>query len=363
MKAENIIYRELQKHLDDMPIGFPATKDGSDIKVLKAFFSPEEAKLAVALNFFPVSLNKVKSQIKDLTLKEIEQKLDQMVKKGLIYKQTDPRTRKTTYGNLPYAIGIFENYINRLTPEMAQASEDYGVPFIKEFLGEKTGIPQMRVIPINAAISHENIVMDYEKARNILDSIEGPYAVAPCVCVQSRELLGHTCKHDMLERCMTNSQEYIDNGIAREITKAEAFEILAKAEEKGLVIQPGNSKDAGGFCLCCGCCCGILTDAKKLHEPARLFAANFYSEVDRELCTACETCVSFCPMDAIEVNGTAIINRGRCIGCGVCVTKCPSGAIHLKNKEQRIIPPENRADLIVNLYKKKKMLKKSHKKS
>jgi len=363
MKAENIIYRELQKHLDDMPIGFPATKDGSDIKVLKAFFSPEEAKLAVALNFFPVSLNKVKSQIKDLTLKEIEQKLDQMVKKGLIYKQTDPRTRKRTYGNLPYAIGIFENYINRLTPEMAQASEDYGVPFIKEFLGEKTGIPQMRVIPINAAISHENIVMDYEKARNILDSIEGPYAVAPCVCVQSKELLGQTCKHDMLERCMVSSQEYIDNGNAREITKAEAFEILAKAEEKGLVIQPGNSKDAGGFCLCCGCCCGILSDAKKLDQPARLFATNFYSEIDGDACTACEICIDFCPMDAIEISEIATINRERCIGCGVCVTKCPSGAIQLKNKKQRIIPPENRAELIVNLYKKKKMLKTSHTKS
>jgi Na+-translocating ferredoxin:NAD+ oxidoreductase subunit B len=363
MKAEDIIYQELQNHLDDMPIGFPSAEDGSDIKVLKAFFSVEEAKLAICLNFFPVSLKKIKSQIKELSIEEIEHKLDLMVKKGLVYKEINPNTSKAAFGNLPYAIGIYENQVNRLTPEMAQASEEYGVPFIKEFLGEKTGLPQMRVIPINAAVSHENIVMDYEKARNILDSIEGPYAVAPCVCVQSKELLGHTCKHDMLERCMVNSQEYIDNGIDREITKAEAFDILVKAEEKGLVIQPGNSKDSGGFCLCCGCCCGILTDAKKLDQPARLFATNFYSEVDDKACTACETCVSFCPMDAIEVNETAIINRDRCIGCGVCVTKCPSGAIHLRNKEQQIIPPENRADLIVNLYRKKKMLKKSHTKS
>jgi electron transport complex protein RnfB len=343
-----------------MPIGFPATEDGSDIKVLRAFFSPEEAKLAISLNFLPVSLKKVKSQIKDLTLKEIEQKLEQMVKKDLIYNQTDPRTREVTYGNIPYAIGIFENHINRLTLEMAQASEDYGIPFIKEFLGEITGLPQMRIIPINAAVSLENNVMDYEKARNILDSIDGPYAVAPCVCVQSKELLGHSCKHDMLERCMVNSHEYIDNGNAREITKAETFEILAKAEEKGLVIW--KFKRFQWF-LPMLCCCGILTDANKLDQPARLFATNFYSEVDGDACTACETCIGFCPMNAIEINEIANINRDRCIGCGVCVTKCPSGAIHLKNKEQRIIPPENRADLIVNLYKKKKMLNKFDTKS
>lgn len=361
MNKEDKIYRDLQKHLDSMPIGFPATEDGSDIKVLKAFFTPEEAKLAILLNFFPVSISEIHSKIDDeeITLDELQEKLNKMAEKGIIFKELNPNTNELLYGNLPFAIGFYENQINRLTTEMAQASEDYGVSFIKEFLGEKTGLPQMRVVPINAAISHENTVMHYEKARNILNSIEGPYAVAPCVCVQSKEILGFNCKHNMIERCMVNSQEYIDNGNAREISKAEALDILAKAEEKGLVIQPGNSKTTGGFCLCCGCCCGILTDAKKLDQPARLFATNFYSEVDADSCASCETCVGFCPMDAIEMHETAFINRERCIGCGVCVTKCPNEAIHLKNKRDRIIPPENRAELIVNLQKSKRRFKKN----
>ena len=361
MNKEEKIYRNLQEHLDRMPVGFPATEDGSDIKVLKAFFTSEEAKLATLLNFYPVSLSKIYSQLQDKAIKldDLQEKLNKMAEKGIIFKEKNPKTNELSYGNLPFAIGFYENHVNRLTLEMAQASEDYGVPFIKEFLGEKTGLPQMRVIPINAAISHENTVMDYEKARKILDSVTGPYAVASCVCVQSKELLGNKCKHDMIERCFVNSQEYIDNGNAREISKTEALDILAKAEEKGLVIQPGNSKNTGGFCLCCGCCCGILTDAKKLDQPARLFATNFYSEVDADLCTACETCVSFCPMDAIEMHKTAIINRERCIGCGVCVTKCTSEAIHLKNKTDRIFPPENRTELIINLNKKKRKLRKN----
>ena len=359
MNKEDKIYRDLQKHLDSMPVGFPATEDGTDIKVLKAFFTSEEAELATLLNFIPVSIIKIHSKMKNsgITLDELQEKLNNMVEKGIIFKEFDIDTEEVSYGNLPYAIGFYENQVNRLTMEIAKASESYGVPFIKEFLGDKTGLPQMRVIPIDAAVSHENIIMDYEKARNILDSVEGPYAVAPCVCVQSKELLGHKCEHDMIERCMVNSQEYIDNGNAREMTKAEALNLLTKAEEQGLVIQPGNSKSTGGFCLCCDCCCGILSNAKKLDRPARLFATNFYSEVDAESCTACEICVSFCPMDAIEINQTAFINRDRCIGCGVCVTKCPSEAIHLKNKKDPTIPPESRAELILYLQKQKRSLK------
>ncbi|MFX0147923.1 MAG: ATP-binding protein [Candidatus Hodarchaeota archaeon] len=359
MEKDDIIYRDLQKHLDSMPIGFPPSEDGSDIRVLKAYFTPEEAVLATYLNFIPVPLSKIYSLTKDsgLSLDETKEKLDIMVEKRIIFKDIDPKTKEESYGNLPYAIGFFENQVNRLSKEMAEAGEDYGVVFIREFLGEKTGIPQMRTVPINTAITYENKIMNYDDARKILDSVEGPYAVAPCVCVQSKELVGITCKHDMLERCMVNNQNYLDRGDARKITKAEAFEILEKAMEIGLAIQPGNSKNAGGFCLCCGCCCGILSDAKKLDTPARLFATNYFSEVDEEQCTGCGTCLEYCPMDAIKVNKISHISKERCIGCGVCVPKCPSEAIHLRNKEKVITPPDNSIDMMIKIAKKKKELR------
>jgi formate hydrogenlyase subunit 6/NADH:ubiquinone oxidoreductase subunit I len=198
--------------------------------------------------------------------------------------------------------------------------------------------------------------MSYDNAREILDRIEGPFAVAPCVCVQSKELIGRNCKHDMIERCMVNSQEYIDRGDAREIDKAEAFEILKKAEDKGLVIQPGNKQDTGGFCLCCGCCCGILSYGKLLERPGEIFATNFYSEVKEEECTGCGTCEEVCPIDAIIVNEVSHINLERCIGCGVCVSKCPSEAIYLRDKEEKIVPPEDSVDLIAKITKKKSKL-------
>jgi NAD-dependent dihydropyrimidine dehydrogenase PreA subunit len=338
-----------------MPIGFPSDESGADIKVLKAYFTPEEAVLATYLKFSPVSLSKVYSRAKNLgmTLEQTEKKLDSMVQKRIIYEEVNPRTIEKLYGNLPYAIGFFETHINRLTKEMAEVFDEYSMPFIKEFLGEKTGFPQMRTVPINAAITYENNVMSYDNAREILDNTVGPYAVAPCVCVQAREILGKKCEHDMIERCMMNSQSSIDRGDAREITKVEAIELLQKAEEKGLVIQPGNTKSAGGFCLCCGCCCGILSHAKLLEKPAELFATNYFSEVDEDECTGCRTCEEVCPMDAIIVNEVSHINRERCIGCGVCVAKCPSEAIHLRDKEEKIVPPDDGADLIARITKKK----------
>ena len=349
----------MQIHLNSLPIGFPPSEDGADIKVLKAFFKPDEALLATYLEYYPISLKKFNLKVRDLemTLEEIESKLDSMVRKGIIYEEVSPKTNKKSYGNLPYAIGFFEEHVNRLTKEMAEASEEYGLPFIKEFLGEKTGIPQMRTIPINAAITHENNIMSYDNAREILENVKPPYAVAPCVCVQSKELIGMKCKHEMIERCMVNSQDYIDRGDAREISKAEAFEILRKAEDEGLVIQPGNTKDSGGFCLCCGCCCGVLSYGKLLDKPALVFATNFFSEVNEEECTGCGKCEEVCPMDAIVVNEVSHIIKDRCIGCGVCVSKCPSDAIHLRNKEKTIEPPENGVHLIMKITQRKKKLK------
>ncbi|MEE9379559.1 MAG: hypothetical protein V3V33_16155 [Candidatus Lokiarchaeia archaeon] len=40
MSAEEIkIYRKLQEHLDRLPIGFPSTKSGVELKLLKYLFN------------------------------------------------------------------------------------------------------------------------------------------------------------------------------------------------------------------------------------------------------------------------------------------------------------------------------------
>lgn len=40
------VYVELQQHLDKLAVGFPATKSGVEIRILKELFNPEQASLA-----------------------------------------------------------------------------------------------------------------------------------------------------------------------------------------------------------------------------------------------------------------------------------------------------------------------------
>jgi hypothetical protein len=42
MSSKEEVYRELQQYLDKLPISFPATKSGVEIRLLKYFFFPEE---------------------------------------------------------------------------------------------------------------------------------------------------------------------------------------------------------------------------------------------------------------------------------------------------------------------------------
>jgi Fe-S-cluster-containing hydrogenase component 2 len=69
--------------------------------------------------------------------------------------------------------------------------------------------------------------------------------------------------------------------------------------------------------------------------------------IDHDSCTGCETCVAWCPTDAIALNDKGVAQRDEsaCLGCGVCSRFCPEGAISLKEGLRRvfIMPPRLRS--------------------
>ncbi len=358
-EAEDEIYRKLQLHLDKMPVGFPVAENGADIRVLKAFFTPEEANFATFLNFFPSTTKDIWRRVKrklGMSLEETTDMLEHMKKKGLLYWGENPKTGDQLYLNAPFAIGFYEFALHHLDKERVEAFEAYIDTFIDEFFS--TGIPQVRTIPIEAAITPELGVMAYDEVYKLLDRMKEPFAVATCVCTQEREILGKKCTHDLTERCMVNSRWFIKNRNAREITREEARALLKQAQDDGLVIQPGNYKRNDFFCLCCGCCCGILTNVRKLDKPAKFVATNHYSEVDPDTCVACGTCMDRCPMEAITIDDVASINLDRCIGCGVCIPSCPEEAIHLRRKEHIRELPESKMDMFSKMMQKKNEIRK-----
>jgi electron transport complex protein RnfB len=142
------------------------------------------------------------------------------------------------------------------------------------------------------------------------------------------------------------ARRFAREGTAHEITRAEALALAQTAEEDGMVLQPENTRDPLFMCFCCGCCCGVLTTAKKLPRPADYLQSNFRALVDPERCTECETCRTRCPMDALDSsNGATRVQDHRCIGCGLCVTTCPSEALSLVPREAEVVPPRDQRSL------------------
>ena len=66
--ATEDVYRRLQKHIDNMPVGFPATESGVELRLLEHLFSPEEAEMALHLSALPESLDKIFSRANQLKM-------------------------------------------------------------------------------------------------------------------------------------------------------------------------------------------------------------------------------------------------------------------------------------------------------
>jgi Na+-translocating ferredoxin:NAD+ oxidoreductase RNF subunit RnfB len=150
---------------------------------------------------------------------------------------------------------------------------------------------------------------------------------------------------------------YIENEFGREITKEEAKQVLAKAEEDGLVHHSSNHLGKKIFiCNCCGCCCKALAGITKHGIPDAVARSNYYAVVDGDDCNACEVCLDRCQVDAIKMeDDVAVASKEACIGCGLCVTDCPTECISLARKAPDEASPifTDEADLLQTVAKDK----------
>ncbi|MFX1298377.1 MAG: 4Fe-4S binding protein [Promethearchaeota archaeon] len=352
------IYRRLQKHLDKFAVGFPATKSGVELRILQHLFTPKEAQIAQFLEFSFETINVIHSRIKNLeiSLSGLENNLNNLVKKGCInFKEENG---KKLYANAVLVIGMFEYQVKNLTKDFLKDVYKYTAEAFGRELN-RTGITQLRTIPVEQSITYKLGVASHENMREIIENYNGPIAVVECICRKGKELLGKPCKQTSLrETCFPfgwHAEFFIKNGWGRPITKKEVIKIIKKAQDDGLVIQASNTVKPHVICCCCSCCCGSISSFKKLARPIEFFTSNYFAEIDFESCIGCETCIDRCQMTAITIiNEEANINLNRCIGCGNCVASCPEEAIHLRNKDVKEVPAETMDDLYVKIMNKKK---------
>jgi NAD-dependent dihydropyrimidine dehydrogenase PreA subunit len=331
-----------------------------ELRILKRLFTPEEAKIAVHLPFSPKgseSLDNIVARLSEIRMAkdQLELLLDGMVSKGLLTFRREGEVK--FYSGAQWMIGIYEFQVNKLSPGLFFDI----VQFSLEAFGPEvysTKIPQLRTIPIEQSFTPEHLVANYDHVKQLVDTSEGPFVVANCVCRQAQGLLGNACRAtSRRETCLgfgDYARLYIDEGWGREVSKEELVVIIEQNEADGLILQPSNSVELEYICSCCGCCCALLLGTKMSRKPVQYHASNYYAQVNSELCTGCGSCVEKCQMDAITLeNEVSIINLDRCLGCGVCSVRCPSSAISFHQKEKERIPPKTLEDLYDSISKKK----------
>ena len=361
MAKDDQVYVKLQKHLDNQAIGFPATKTGVEIRVLKHIFTPEEAEIATFLSYKFEPLESIYSRVETevKSLEKLGNLLNNIQKKGGI--EIKIKNGEKHYCNAPLIVGMYEFQLDRLTPEFIKNFNDYtsDKAFGIEFLS--TELPQMRTIPVAKSIHPQHNVSTFDEITALLQEAEDPFVILECICRKKKSLEGEPCKvTDRKEVCLAvggMAQMALASNIGRQIIRDEAMLIIEQNQKEGLVLQPSNTKTAEFICSCCGCCCGMLTLHKTLPKPLNFWATNFYAVVNKNTCEGCGNCEESCQVGAVKVSekeNHAAVNIERCLGCGVCVANCPNESISLIKKPIEVMPPQTREELNDIIMGKKK---------
>jgi len=191
-------------------------------------------------------------------------------------------------------------------PQIAEAFNAYGIVRGAGTAGQfPVGLGLMRVIPIEQSIAAETRKASYEEVSGYLNE-NTVFSVSDCACRTVRESMGEGCGHLKEDMCIQlghAAEYYIRTGRGRKITREEAFAIIKRAEENGLMHQIPNTDGPGkthAICNCCGCSCLSLRTAEMFLNND-MVRSNYVSHVDKDKCTACGQCVENCPVNALKL--------------------------------------------------------------
>jgi electron transport complex protein RnfB len=320
-------YYELRALLDKFPRGFLETKSGVEMKILKKLFTEEEAKLTVQLSTVLEEINDIADRLA-WDVDDLRPRLDELANKGLIFRIR--RQDKSYYRAAAYAIGLYEYSVKRMDKELAALFRQYYEEAYVESKGEYK-IPGFKILPVEQGISSESVLLPYQKVEQSIREAR-KIAVSECSCRKEAILLGEGCEHP-LDNCLSfgaAAEYYIEAGLGREVSADEAIKILKEADESGLIHAGANSTHLSNICNCCPCCClGLKTLIRKGGSRENHFNPIFEPIIEADECTACESCLDRCPVEAITVEDIAQFDRDKCLGCGLCASACPVEAISM----------------------------------
>lgn len=337
------VYGTLQTFLDLFPLGYPRTPSGVEMEILRKLFTEEEAALAILLTPFPEEAGQI-AQRAGVNASELEQGLESMAKKGLIFRAR--RNGKTFFNTAPFMIGLYEYSVKKLDEGLARLYAAYYEQAFQEEMGA-SDVPGFKVIPLNQHIAPQVAIFPYPALEEEISRAR-VVSVAQCICRKEASLLGKACGRPV-ETCLhfgAAAEYYIENGIGRRISTSEAISIVKLADDAGLVHAGVNTRHLSNLCNCCPCCCASMKGITMKGMPRRKFLNPLHEAVvEGDACTGCGICLERCPVSALSIGDAAAVDRDRCLGCGLCAGTCPAGAITLSLRPDREEPFERVIDM------------------
>jgi Pyruvate/2-oxoacid:ferredoxin oxidoreductase delta subunit len=337
-------YNRLATHLEHLTMGYPYTEELIDL--LKEMFSPTEAQVALAIpnDLAPLAVSGLENIAArtDLPMSAVAEALESMAARNILYS-APTHDGATGYALLQVGYGLPQTFFwggrqDDTAKKMAKLVLNYfKVPITQKIYGG-VRTKSFKYSPANMSIEIPmQGVMPNEQVGSIVDAAT-KIAVAHCPCRMSAKILGRSdCPHS-LEVCVKYDEmaEFvIDKGLAREISKDEAHQIMENSEKEGLVHMVDNAQgQIKHTCNCCGHYCWNVGIIRRRKIPRdQLMAVYFIRETELDECIGCGACADICPVDAvIMVEDKPRVDQDWCIGCGVCAIQCPADVISIKRR-------------------------------
>jgi ferredoxin len=353
------LYRRLGKKIDGLTIRAPWNE--TFYAILTELYSEEDAELVVKMPYSLSTLERLE-RVTRIPRAKLEQQLEGICERGLVIDIC--LQDRYYYMPSPMAIGIFEYTMMRTRggvdhKKMAKLFNEYlqESPFYDVNAGGGDRVALMRALPHDGSVAADEYVevLDYEKASALVEQA-GRYALGICSCRHEKEHVGERRCKSPLDNCSTLGPTAVDfmvrHGFAREVSKTEMLENIARSRELGLMINADNvQRNVAFMCHCCGCCCNVLLGITQHGYPNTVMTSSYIARYDRERCKGCGVCSKRCPIQAIprvpdpdprfRKHGRPAVDESLCVGCGVCTVKCTSGAMKLHRRKQRVLHPEN----------------------
>lgn len=361
--AAKDVFRQLGEKIDGLPMHAPWNETFR--KILEGLYSKDEAEVFVGMPYGLASVGRIARS----TGREegaLRTTLEKMADRGLVIDLLLDDEYK--YMPSPLVVGIFEFSMMRTGPGVDSAKigklfYEYleGGAFYAANIGHGERVTPLRALPHEGATAPHVEILDYEKASAIVEGATR-FSIGICSCRHEKLHAGVRKCSGPLEVCTAfdrGADFLIRHGLAREASKGEMLDSLARSRGEGLVFSADNvQKNVGFICQCCSCCCNVLQGISRFGYPNSIVTSTFIARSDEADCQGCGNCVEACPINAIELTSSGAkegarettrpkVDEALCIGCGVCTLDCASEAMKLHKREQRVLHPETTFERVI----------------